>query len=398
MLPAMSMRSTVSLTDLSFSLVDQPYMPDALHVLGRFPPPFDGQSLATERLATLLEPLGKIRHFNLNPGGAAFAQSRARFRPNAAWYFLRVRRTLQKQLSALPNAPVLWTTISPAPLGHVRDVLTVAPALQPGQRVYAAVHHGDFDRVFRSALTAPTARRLLRRITRIVFLSEHLAQQCAAWVPPAQRAVIPNTIDAALICSADDLAAKRSRRRAGGPLRLLFLSHMIPSKGYLDVVHAVGVLYRRGVSIRADFVGRWDSESGEKVFNDAVRDLGVGDIVAYHGGIEDRATAKQFYLNADVFLLPTYYPTEAQPLTVIEALNAGTPVVVTAHAGLPEMVRDGVEGHLVPKRDPAAIAAAIERLCDLSHWNALSAGARTRFDTLFSPDAVRLQWTTLLTT
>lgn len=365
-------------------------------VAGRFPPPFDGQTLATERTATLLAPVADVRRFDLNPGGAAFVQSRVRFRTDAAWHFVRMRRALRERLAEIPTAPLVWTTVSPTPLGHARDLLTVMPTFQPGQRVYAVVHHGDFERLFRSPLTAPTARRLLRRVTRLVFLSERLARRCAPWVPEAQRAVVPNTIDEALLCSAEDLAAKRARRRTGGPLRLLFLSHMIPSKGYLDVVHAVGVLRRRGVPVRADFVGRWDSEGSRADFTEAVAAHGLGDIVTYHGGIHDRAVAKQFYLDADVFLLPTYYSTEAQPLTVIEAMNAGTPVVVTAHAGLPDVAREDIEGHLVPKRDPDALAAAVERLRDPAHWERLSLGARARFDMLFSPAAVRCQWAALL--
>ncbi len=371
-------------------------MPRALHLLGRFPPPIDGQSLATERLATLLAPVGTVRRFDLNPGGAAFVQSPGRFRAHAVWHSVRMRRALRERLADAPAAPVVWTTVSPVPLGHARDLLTVAPAFQRGQRVYAVVHHGDFDRLFRSPLTAPTARRLLRYVTRLVFLSDGLAHQCVPWVSEAQRAVIPNTIDEALLCSRDDLAAKRARRRAGGPLRLLFLSHMIPSKGYLDVVHAVGLLRRRGIDVRADFVGRWDSEAGRTAFEESVRAEAVGDLVIYHGGLRDRPAARRLYLDADVFLLPTYYPTEAQPLTVIEALNAGTPVVVTAHASLPEMVQDGIEGHVVPKRDPAAVAAAVERMHEPEHWEHLSAGARARFEALFSPVAVRRQWAALL--
>lgn len=367
-----------------------------LHLVGRFPPPFDGQSLATARTATLLDPLADVRRFDLNPGGEAFVQSRVRFRADAARHFVAMRRALRRRLAEAPAASVLWTTISPTPLGHLRDLLTVAPAFRPGQRVYAAIHHGGFAQVFRSPVTARTARRLLRRVTRLVFLSERLATQCAPWVPEAKRAVIPNTIDDALRCTPAELAAKRERRQAGGPLRLLFLSHMIPSKGYLDLVHAVGLLRRRGLPVVADFVGRWDSEAGRQAFDAAVRAHDAGDAVTHHGGIHDRAAVKQLYLDTDVFLLPTYYPTEAQPLTVIEAMNAGTPVVVTAHASLPEVVREDIEGHLVAKRAPEAIAAAIERLGDPAHWARLSHGARARFEARFSPEAVRRQWAALL--
>ena len=82
----------------------------------------------------------------------------------------------------------------------------------------------------------------------------------------------------------------------------------------------------------------------------------------------------------------------------IEALNAGTPVVATRHAGIPHMVEDGREALLVPPRDPAAIAAAVRQLNEPTTWHGFSVNARRRFVDEFSPDAVRAQWLQLLNT
>jgi glycosyltransferase involved in cell wall biosynthesis len=93
-----------------------------------------------------------------------------------------------------------------------------------------------------------------------------------------------------------------------------------------------------------------------------------------------------------VFALPTAYPVEAQPLTVIEALAAGTPVVVTRQGGLPEMITDGVEGQFVPPRAPEAVAEAVEALTAPGRWAPASTAARARFERAFSPEAVGARW------
>ena len=93
---------------------------------------------------------------------------------------------------------------------------------------------------------------------------------------------------------------------------------------------------------------------------------GLNAVITHHGGVTDRARIKALYLDADVFLLPSYYPTEAQPLTIIEALNAGTPVVVTRHSGIPEMVRGDKEALFVPPRAPDTSAVARSRRLTLS--------------------------------
>lgn len=366
-------------------------------VIGRFPPPVDGQAVATRRLAELLEGSHTVERLNTSPPeGYAQAGSAVRFRPARVLHYLRRTADLHRALDRHPAAPVLWASVSPSLLGHYRDLLTVAPLLAKRTGVHAVVHHGDFDQLFRRPSTARSARWLVRHLSTVVFLTETLAERCAPYLAPEQRVVIPNTIGQDLVCSADELAAKREQRRGRDGLRLLFLSNMIPEKGYLDVLTAVAQLHRQGLPVHADFVGRWAGERDAEAFGRTVERAGLGAFVTHHGGVADRNRIKALYLRADAFLLPTYYSTEAQPLTVIEAMNAGTPVIVTAHAGLPEMVTEGVEGHFVPARDPEAVAAAVRRLLDRGHWRRLSEGARARFERAYSPDVVRDHWERLL--
>ncbi len=86
------------------------------------------------------------------------------------------------------------------------------------------------------------------------------------------------------------------------------------------------------------------------------------------------------------------HPTEAQPLTIIEALSAGTPVVVTRHSGIPDMVRENQDALFVPPQAPDAV----QRLADDATWKTFSQHARQQFQTRFSPDTVRRQWVDLL--
>ncbi len=367
-----------------------------VHVIGRFPPPVDGQSMATQRLAGLLEPTHEVRRVNTSPEASEHVQADVRFNLDKVRHYVGLRRQIRQALRTAPEAPVLWASISPAPLGHLRDVLTVVPGFQPGQRVYAVIHWGNFDRVFRHRLTAPTARRMVRRVHGFVFNNDQLAGRCAPWIPDANRLVMPNTIDEAVLCTDEAVADKQARRPGRTALRLLFLSNMIASKGYLDVLEAVRLLHARGLALHADFVGRWTSDDDRAAFDQRIEAAGLRDVVTHHGGVSDRAQIKALYLDADVFLLPSYYPTEAQPVSIIEALNAGTPVVVTRHSGIPDMVREHKDALFVPPQTPDAIADAVHQLADDATWNAFSQHARQRFQARFSPEAVRRQWLDLI--
>ena len=365
-------------------------------VLGRFPPPIDGQAVATKRLADLLAPSCEVHRIDLSARETGLTQARVRLRPEKVRHYLRVRRQTRSACRAAPRATVLWTSVSPSPLGHLRDLFTVLPAFRPQQRVYAVVHWGNFERLFTSALTRWTARRLVERVTGFVFLSEQLSRRCAPWISADKRHVIPNTLGADVRCTAEEVAAKQQHRASRHTLRVLFLSNMISEKGYLDVLAAVGMMRQQGLPVEAHFAGGWTSEADRIAFERHVAADGLQGAVTHYGAVRDRARVKRLYLEADVFVLPTSYPTEAQPLSIIEALNAGTPVVTTAHAGIPEMVRHGQEALFVPPHDPARIAKAMQELADVRRWLDFSQRARQRFEAAFSPGVVRRRWEALL--
>ena len=369
-----------------------PSPPRSVAVVGRFPPPLDGQALATARLADLLAspvggPFEVSRHDVGAPEGEQLVTA---VRWGRAAHFARLPLALRRSLQVHPDAPVLWPSVSPSPLGHARDLLTVAPAF--GRRpVVGVVHRGDFDRLFRSPVTAATARALVRRLRALVFLTEGLAGRCAAFVPDGKRWVVPNTVDAEAIPTAAEVDAARDRRAARDGVRMLFLSGMVPSKGYGDVLDALAALRARGVGAQASFVGRWPSVEAEWAFRQRAGALGLTAHAEVVGGV-GRGDARERVLGADVLVLPTTYPVEAQPLTVIEALAAGTPVVVTPHAGLPETVRDGQEATFVPAGSPDQIADAVQELTAPDRWVGASRAARDRFDAAFSPAVVGARW------
>lgn len=362
-----------------------------VYVVGRMPPPMDGQSLATERLAALLESQYDVRRFNTMPSRESLFLLGAGQAAATTRHYLRQRRLLRQTLRGAPAAPVLWCSISPAVLGHFRDVLASAPPLA-GHPVCAVVHRGNFHEVFTRNLTRNTARRLARSIDLFVFLSRSLAGNAAQWIPEHKIRIVPNTIDDDAECAGAEVEKKQRARMRRTRVNLLFLSNMVVSKGYFDVLKAVEMLRARGHSVRARFAGRWNREQDRAAFQDRVNILGLKDVVTHLGPVTQRSAVKALHLEADVLLLPTYYENEAQPLAVIEALAAATPVVVTRHGSLPEMVRSGKEAAFVRRRCAEDIAAAVEGLILPDGWTAASKCARERYLEAFSPDAVRSKW------
>ena len=361
-------------------------------VVGRFPPPLDGQTLATARLADLVGADRPVEAVSTSaPEGERVVTTEARWSLGRAVHYLGTGRRLRQRLAAWPEAPVLWASLSPHPLGHARDVLTTLPALGPSRPVVAVVHRAYFDRMFRSPWTARTARRVVQRCAAVVFLTESLAARAAPWVPADKRVVIPNTVGADVVCTPGQVEAARAARRRRPGLRLLFLGNLMPEKGYDLALDTVAGLAET-LDVRLDLVGRWPSPEAEAAFRARIARLGMAGRVTVQGGVP-HADIRRFVLDADVLLFPSTHPSEALPVAVLEALNAGTPVVGVDHGALAEIL--GPAG-TVTAPDADALAQAVRPLAEPDAWTAASQAARARFEAAYSPAAVQARWLALL--
>jgi glycosyltransferase involved in cell wall biosynthesis len=114
------------------------------------------------------------------------------------------------------------------------------------------------------------------------------------------------------------------------------------------------------------------------------RSLGVDDRVDFLGF---RSDVRELLLRSDLFVLPSL--DEGLPLSVLEAMTVGKPVVATSAGGTDEAVEDGVTGIVVEPRDVKALAAAIRAvLGDPALAARMGAAGRARVESRFSSDAM----------
>ena len=131
--------------------------------------------------------------------------------------------------------------------------------------------------------------------------------------------------------------------------RILWLSHIMRTKGLIEYLDALRLLKERGLHFVADFVGGITGEITQPEFEDEIEMRGLSDIVEYHGNKFGRRK-EEFLRNADIFILPSY--TEAFPLTVLEAMQYSLPVVASNVGGISNQVKEGVSGFLLGGNQP----------------------------------------------
>ncbi len=187
---------------------------------------------------------------------------------------------------------------------------------------------------------------------KVVAVSRFVADFNRRYFPffPAGRlVVIPNGVD--LPSVPPGLPA--SMRAATGDFTACFVGRLAPQKGLEHLLRAARLLEERGRQFRLILAGEGPEEEKLRALAAGLR-LAGAEFAGY------REDVRSLLAGCDIFVLPSHY--EGMPLSVIEAMAAGLPVVATPVGGVPEVVEDGVTGLLVPVGDPEALSAAIEKL------------------------------------
>lgn len=184
--------------------------------------------------------------------------------------------------------------------------------------------------------------------------------------PIAHLDVIRNGIDTKLFAAGSDAvgAGHAADLRAPGDerFRILVVGTLHEVKGQAHLIEALALLAADGPPVACVIVG--DGPDRERLAALA-NDRGVAARVTF-AGRRTRGQVAALMAASDVLVVPSV-PTrsgkrEGLPVVIAEAMGIGLPVVASRLSGIPEIVIDGETGYLTPPGDPAAIAAALERL------------------------------------
>jgi glycosyltransferase involved in cell wall biosynthesis len=179
-----------------------------------------------------------------------------------------------------------------------------------------------------------------------------------------------------------DLARLAVRAPVAGPPTFTLISRLLVSKGVRDLIAAARIVRARYPQARFRIVGQLEADGHPDGVRRAELDGWVAEGLVDYAGFSDDVPG--VLAATTVFVLPSYYR-EGVPRTNLEALAIGRPIVTTDWVGCRETVEDGVNGFLVPPRDPVALAERLERyLRDPAlaarHGRASRALAERRFD------------------
>ncbi len=294
----------------------------------------------------------------------------------AAQYVLRARELLRRIIReksfdvshsffSLPTGPLsLWLKNK---IG-VPYIVSLRGSDVPGYDPYAEqITH---------RLLLPLTRRIWQKAHRVVALSEGLKELAQKALPSCEMDVIYNGIDASLF-----RPLVPYEERPTPPLRILCVSRLLERKG----IHVLLETFSRIVTpdLTLTIVGEGNYEQRLRQLAKA---LNLDASVSFAGYIPNEKLA-QVYSEGHIFALPT----EAESFGIVfaEAMACELPVIGTNIGGVPEVVREGQDGLLIPPADADALEAALLHLIeDEPLRTKMAHNARQRAETCFTWDAV----------
>ena len=300
-------------------------------IIGALPPPLSGYSLITSKILELARGYRKVLAFDISPGRAE------RGLPYHVTRILRVSLAMLRLFSArLDRAREVYIATE-SRAGLVYTILLGLTARALGYRVF--LHH----HVFRYINVKSRLMTLLVRATRghatHIFLCPCMERDFAKlYGDPLSALQLSN---AAFVEPPQNHAP--SPRSEGEPLRLGFLSNLSREKGLYEFLNLIERAAQEGLS--ATFVLAGPTRAPQDA--EAIRTFqtSLAGPFEYRGAVYG-AEKESFYRDIDVFVFPTLYDNEAQPLVLFEAMSYGCAIIAYERGCVAEQV--GVHGVVIP--------------------------------------------------
>lgn len=339
-------------------------------LVGPLMPPVHGQSIAFTRFADSIDGGKIIINTNLNDK-AKLDKIFAAFKT----LFLIITRAI------FTRYEVVYFTCSRSFWGSIKDIVLINLVSLRGVRIINHLHGSDFKELLVSSPSwyQKILFRSYKKVDTSIVLLESMKDQFEDFTNMTVE-VVPNFYD-------KDLDTKVIEKD-GNKINLVYLSNIMSSKGIFELIDAFEELSKRYKNIYLNIAGGYIADeymNKDEVKKKFERKISKNDRIVYLGKVFGEEKVKLLQ-SSDIFVLPSYYKSEAFPISIIEAMDCGNAIVTTNYKYLPEVVKKS-NGVLVEPQSVDRLAKGIEsllkdtkRLKEIQEFNNKEARGKYSFD------------------
>ena len=297
-------------------------------LIGPFPEPINGCSLANEVLLKqlCLDKKNSVESVNTNSKNIS-SENVGQFSLSKVLSFLKV----YKQIFKIRKSDVIYTTPGQTFYGIVKYIPFYFCCLLFNKPYLIHVHGNHLGNEYKSlvGLKKRVFSYYIKKATAGIVLSNSLKSNFKGLMHNDKVFVAENFAQ-------DNLTLKIHKIKSTDKLRLLYLSNLMEEKGILDFLDSLMLLKKEGIVFSADIAGKIEDES-EEIIKNKFEDL--KGFIKYHGVVSGQNKI-DLLEKANIFILPTYYRMEGQPISLIEAMATGNIIITTMFSGIPDIVSE----------------------------------------------------------
>jgi glycosyltransferase involved in cell wall biosynthesis len=352
-------------------------------LIGPLSPPVTGCSVVND---LVLEKLNQEQGFSVNCINRAYPEFNEAI---GEFSFKKVFFYVSQYIQAfkIVKTDITYVAIGLTFFGVLKDAPFILFSKLIGKQVVIHVH-GNYLKTQYALLSGVKKKMfhfILSRANKGIVSSKLLKDNLTPFLKADKIFWMPYFVEKTL----KDFTEKEAVNTNG--LNILYLSNLMEGKGVFDVFEALKILNKKEVPYKAKIVGGIDLENKNKVFDY----INSNPNIEYSKPIRGQEKIDA-YLASNVFVLPTYYKMEGQPIALLEAMLTGHIIITTDHAGILDICTEK-NGYIVNKKDPRHIAEKLEYIANnLENFTNMMVHNHVYAKTNYKPEDFISRLTTIL--
>lgn len=254
------------------------------------------------------------------------------------------------------KADLFYFTISQTRGGNLRDLIILNLLEFRNKKCLVHLHGGYYRQLVDNDLPSWQNKmnyKAIRRLAGAIVLGESLRPIFEGMLEDSKVFIVPNCVDDEYLISDTEFNQKINTIDKRPIKSVLYMSNFIRTKGYPTVLGMAKAEKEscdsgREKKFHFEFAGKFFEDNDQDFFFNYIQQNNLEEYVTYHG-IVDGNKKRELLKKCDIFALLTRYPNEGQPISILEAMGNGMIIVTTDHAGIPDVVKDGINGRVLKK-------------------------------------------------
>lgn len=318
-------------------------------IIGPIPPPINGCSYANFILSKNLVQSG-YKYDTINTSTKTLSSNQgSTFSLKKVFLFL----SIYGQIFKIFSSKIIYFTPGQTFFGVVKYAPFILLSIILRKPYVIHIHGNYLGTQFKElkGLKKYIFKYLIHNAAAGIVLSELLKSNFDGLLEISKVFVVENFVEDGIYNSIINLNKPKDK------LRLVYLSNLMKEKGVLELLDALIILNEKNIDFEVVLAGKIEDDIEEDVngkflkLNDRVKYLGV-----IEGNLKYNALKE-----SNVFILPTYYKMEGQPISILEALATGNIIITTAHGGIPDIISHE-NGFFVKPRSVPSLVEYLEEI------------------------------------